>query len=195
MKPLTLSAICTVLSLLLVGCNSATTQSIPVENHASATKAASSTADSANSAVTLETVTCNAWKQSLAAQKGHIVVVDTWATWCMPCREEFPKLLELDGKYASLGVTFMSVSVDESDQKDNTLKFLQQKQSTISNYLIDDKPEAWWDLWDIKGIPIVLVFGRDGQLVRKFDNDDPDNQFTYEDVEKLLKELLEAPAS
>jgi hypothetical protein len=44
--------------------------------------------------------------------------------------------------------------------------------------------------WNIKAIPIVLVFDAKGTLVKKFDKDEPDNQFTYEDVEKLVVELL-----
>ena len=75
------------------------------------------------------------------------------------------------------------------------LPFLKKREAVFANYIIDDVGEAWWDKWQIKAIPIVLVFDREGQLVRKFDKDDPDNQFSYEDVEKLVAELLQqAPA-
>jgi hypothetical protein len=104
--------------------------------------------------------------------------------------EEFPKLVDLHEKYAKDGVVCMSVSVDEPDQKALVQDFLTRNQAYFANYLIDDKSDAWWDKWNIKGIPIVLVFDVDGKLARKFDRDDPDNQFTYADVEKLVVELL-----
>jgi thiol-disulfide isomerase/thioredoxin len=151
----------------------------------------SSPASSApNEVAQLEIVSCDQWDQHLASQRRKILVVDTWATWCVPCMEEFPKLVDLHEKYAKDGVVCMSVSVDEPDQKALVQDFLTRNQAYFANYLIDDKSDAWWDKWNIKGIPIVLVFDVDGKLARKFDRDDPDNQFTYADVEKLVVELL-----
>jgi thiol-disulfide isomerase/thioredoxin len=143
----------------------------------------------------LELVSCEQWDKALAAQQGKIVVVDTWATWCGPCKEEFPGLVALHRKHAQEGVACMSVSVDAPDERGAALEFLKQQGAAFSNFLIDDKSDAWWDKWNIKGIPVVLVFDRDGKLVKKFDKDDPDNQFTYADVEKLVIELLERAAS
>jgi thiol-disulfide isomerase/thioredoxin len=160
----------------------------------SATAANGSAAPAAD--VQLEKVSCEQWDKAFAAQKGKIVVVDTWATWCVPCVEEFPHLVELHGKHAKDGVVCMSVSVDEPEPEKYTaaLDFLKSKKATFANYLIQDEGEAWWDKWEIKAIPVVLVFGRDGKLVKKFDKDDPDNQFTYDDVEKLVAELLAKPS-
>lgn len=157
-----------------------------------ATEGAKADSNASANEITIESVTCEQWDQALAAQKGKIVVVDTWATWCIPCREEFPRLVELHRQHAEQGVVCMSVSVDEPAAKEEALGFLREHQATFANYLIEDKPDAWWDKWNIKGIPIVLVFDRDGKLSKKFDMDDPDNQFTYEDVEKHVKEMLAA---
>jgi thiol-disulfide isomerase/thioredoxin len=139
----------------------------------------------------LQAVSCEQWDAALATHRGKIVVVDTWATWCTPCKEEFHRLVDLHRKHAQDGVVCMSVSVDAPDDRGDVLRFLEEQKAEFANFLIQDKDEnAWWDKWNIKGISIVLVFGRDGKLVRKFDNDDPDNQFTYADVEKLVAELL-----
>lgn len=173
------------LSLLIVlGCEARAPES---SESASAAPAHSDTGP-----VALELVNCARWDEALARQRGRIVVVDTWATWCVPCREEFPGLVALHRKYAPQGVVCMSVSVDDPDQKDDALAFLRQQQAAFANYLIQDASDAWFDKWNIKGIPIVLVFGADGTLARKFDKDDPDNQYTYEDVDALVAELLEA---
>jgi thiol-disulfide isomerase/thioredoxin len=146
---------------------------------------------SSSNDVRLESVSVAQWDQALATHKGKIVVVDTWATTCIPCVEEFPQLVALHGKYAADGVVCMSVSVDEKTDRDAAHDFLKKQKATFPNYFIDDpKEQAWWDKWKIGAIPVVLVFDREGKLARKFDIDDPDNQFTYEDVEKLVAELV-----
>ena len=47
----------------------------------------------------------------------------------------------------------------------------------------------WQEQWDIVGVPVVRVYGRDGKLARQFDNRDPNNQFTYQDVEAFVRGL------
>jgi thiol-disulfide isomerase/thioredoxin len=125
----------------------------------------------------------------IEAQRGSIVVVDTWATWCGPCVQEFPELVEIHRKYAKDGVVCMSASLDQVKDQGKALSFLKAKGASFPNFLIEND-QSWLDKWNIKGIPIVLVFGRDGKLIRKFDHDDPDNQFEYADVDKLVQELL-----
>ena len=72
-------------------------------------------------------------------------------------------------------------------------QFLQQRGATFPNFLLnkDDKDgtQKWLDAYDIGPIPVVLVFGRDGKLAKKFDREDPDHPFTYADVNKLVEEL------
>jgi hypothetical protein len=70
---------------------------------------------------------------------------------------------------------------------------LTEKGAHFANFrmeLNDDPTEKFKDLYKIKAIPVALVFGRDGKLERKFDVDDPDHQFTYDDVKKLVGEML-----
>lgn len=169
------------LSLLLVGCNEA-----PSERTQSPVQAS----ESATTGVYLEALSDARWSEVLASEKGKIVVVDTWATWCGPCKEEFPHLVELSEKYANSDVTCISVSVDDSSQHEAALDFLRQKRATFANYRFDDENADWFDKWNIGAIPIVLVFNRQGELSQKFDKEDPDNQFTYEDVEQLVVEML-----
>src|SRR5262245_33375398 len=93
-------------------------------------------------------------------------------------------------RYAKDGLVCMSVSVDELDRKGAALKFLREKKATFPNFLLDEAVAKWSERWSINGPPAVLVYDRQGNLARKFDNNDPDKQFTYKDVEKLAKELL-----
>jgi cytochrome c biogenesis protein CcmG, thiol:disulfide interchange protein DsbE len=51
----------------------------------------------------------------LAAQRGHVVIVNYWATWCAPCRAEMPRLEAFYRRYQARGVELLGVSVDERD--------------------------------------------------------------------------------
>ena len=141
--------------------------------------------------VQLDSLATADWPKVLTEHKGRVVVVDTWATWCAPCVQEFPELVKLHKAYHARGVACISVSVDSPKAREQALEFLEHQQATFDNYIMTDGEHAWWDEWNIKSIPVVMVFDRDGELVKKFDNDDPDNQFTYADVEKLVAELVE----
>ena len=88
--------------------------------------------------------------------------------------------------YAKDGLVCMSVSVDDKDDKDKGLAFLQKQHATFENYLIDEPAAVWQKQFDVAAPPAVLVFGRDGQRLKKFGEE----QFTYEDVEKFVAPLL-----
>src|SRR5262249_37812095 len=122
--------------------------------------------------------------------KGKIIVVDVWATFCIPCMKEFPNLVEIHQQHAKDGVVCMSVSVDDSDNREKALKFLQAKGAAFPNFLLDEDASVWQEAWKSKGVPIVFVFNRDGTQAGKFDSDDPDKQFSYKDVKAKVDELL-----
>lgn len=126
---------------------------------------------------------------AVKAAKGKVAVVDIWATWCIPCKKEFPGLVVLHRKYGKQ-LACMSVSIDNADDKDKALKFLKSQDADIANFLVDEEGSKWKDRWNIGGIPIVLVFDKEGKLAKRFDNSDPDHQFTYEDVTKFVEGLL-----
>jgi thiol-disulfide isomerase/thioredoxin len=141
--------------------------------------------------VELKTVKLNALLKEIAGLKDKVVVVDVWATFCVPCKEGFPHLVELQKKYADKGVVCVSVSVDDSDAHAAALKFLKKQDAAFPNYLLDEAPPAWQDHWDITAIPAMFIY-RDGKQLAKFTYDDPDNQFTHADVEKKVISLLKA---
>jgi len=64
--------------------------------------------------ITLDPLSFAGWEQQLGKYKGDIVVADLWATWCKPCIDRFPKMVDLHGKYKDSGVTFVSVNFDDS---------------------------------------------------------------------------------
>jgi peroxiredoxin len=92
---------------------------------------------------------------------------------------------------AAEGLVCISVSVDPLEDRDKTLKFLQQQNATFPNFLLDEAQDLWQDKWKIKGPPAIFVFDREGRRARRFD-DNPDKPYEQTDVEKLVKELLRA---
>jgi hypothetical protein len=94
-------------------------------------------------------------------------------------------------------VVCVSVSVDEPDDakaRVRALEFLKAKGAAFPNYLLDENAQVWQDHFDINGPPAVFVYGRDGSLAGRFDHNDVNKQYTYRDVETLVRKVLSRAA-
>jgi thiol-disulfide isomerase/thioredoxin len=140
--------------------------------------------------VKLQVVKRTGLDAELKKLRGKVVVLDVWADFCLPCKQEFPHLVALHKKYAGKGLVCVSVSVDEADQHAAALKFLKSRGATFPNYRLDEPPPGWQEHFDIYGPPAVFVYGRDGKLAGRFDHNDVNKTFTYKDVEKLVQKVL-----
>jgi hypothetical protein len=92
-------------------------------------------------------------------------------------------------KYPAASFAAVSVSLDDPNEagvQDKVLKFLKAQQATLTNFILDEKPEFWEEKLKILGAPCVFVFNAEGGIARKFDD-----EFTYADVGKLVAQLLE----
>ena len=143
--------------------------------------------------IELRTVTLDEWYDEVAAFEGRIVVSDMWATWCIPCIERFPHMVRLSERYAERGVQFISTSLDDPTDEQAIAyakEFLAEQQATFPNYLIDGNVTDTFEDLDLMTIPAVFIYGRDGELRHRLTADDPNNQFTDEDVENAIEKLL-----
>jgi len=61
-------------------------------------------------------------EQSLAQWRGKVVVVNFWATWCAPCREEMPEFIKAQAEYGGKGLQFVGIAVDQGDKIDQFAK-------------------------------------------------------------------------
>ncbi len=90
-------------------------------------------------------------------------------------------------------VACMSVSVADKkalrEQEKDTLDFLKKQQATFANFLLDEDESLWQNKLGVDGPPAVIVFDRENRRARKFVVD-PDDLYTYRDVEALVKQLL-----
>ena len=143
--------------------------------------------------VKLTTVKYDAMIRQIAATKARLTVADAWATWCGPCKKNFPHLVEMHRKYADKGIAFASISLDNVAKPADlaaATEFLAEKKAHFTNFVLDETMEDGFDRLDITSIPAVFLFGPDGKVVRRFTLDDPNNQFTYEQVEAAVQEFL-----
>jgi len=108
------------------------------------------------------------------------LLLNFWATWCDPCREEFPDLVKLDTDYKDKGLNFIAVSIDDiTDIKSEVPKFLNQMKATMPVVLLNmNDPEPAIKLvdasWDGQ-LPATFLYDKDGKIVfRHFGKIKPD---------------------
>jgi thiol-disulfide isomerase/thioredoxin len=143
----------------------------------------------------LTPVTHEQWQQALAAHRGEIVVVDFWATWCLPCLERFPRMVELAERHAGDGVTFIAFALDDVDDAGAMRQaeaFVREQGGRIEHYVTSQEIPVAFDKLGLLGIPAVHLYDRGGNLAVKLTADDPNAQFTDEDVARAIAELVAA---
>ena len=96
--------------------------------------------------------------------KGKVTLVDFWASWCGPCRAEIPKLQALKAKY---GDKFDVLGVAVWDNPDDTRKAMEQMQITWPVIIGTQQLNEPTDLYGIKGIPHIIIFGPDGTILSR----------------------------
>jgi thiol-disulfide isomerase/thioredoxin len=147
-------------------------------------------------AVTLEPVQFNQWERELVSLRGKLVVVDVWATWCLPCLERFPHIVELNRRYRDRGVTVVSMSVDDRDDKkaaQMARQFLVKQNARFRNYLMDEPILDAFEKLGVQGIPAVFIYDRTGRRRYFLNADDPNHQFTSKEVDDAIAKLLSEP--
>jgi cytochrome c biogenesis protein CcmG/thiol:disulfide interchange protein DsbE len=100
---------------------------------------------------------------SLADLRGDVVVVNFWASWCVPCREEHPALVAAADDYRSSGVTF--VGIVYQDQPDQAIAFLDELGRAYDS-LIDPDSAAAIE-FGVFGVPETYLIDREGIVVGK----------------------------
>ncbi len=149
--------------------------------------------------VKLEIKSWDKTQELIAQHKGKIVVVDVWATYCAPCLIEFPNLVQLHKKHSDQ-IACLSISLDYQGFEDEpvetytkpVLAVLKKQGATFQNILCSTASDTVYNEKIKQGsIPIVYVYGKDGQLAGQFPNPEDPAEFTYqEDVLPLVTKLM-----
>jgi thiol-disulfide isomerase/thioredoxin len=100
--------------------------------------------------------------QSLAKYRGRVVILNFWATWCVPCRKEIPVFVELQQLYADRGIQFIGVTTEDWNQRDNIARFVQ---SNNINYpiLVGATPEQQASFHLATAIPATMIIDTQGR--------------------------------
>ena len=92
--------------------------------------------------------------------QGNVVVVDFWASWCVPCRRSFPWLNKMHAKYADDGLVIIGINLDAS--KKDAAAFLEDYPAAFRIYY--DTDAVYAKEFDIQAMPSSFVLGRDGEI-------------------------------
>lgn len=139
--------------------------------------------------VRLDLVTYKQLGSEIKNLQGQVVLVDFWADYCQPCKQKFPHVLALQRKFTGQGFAVVSVSVDDvtdADVRERVKAYLQEQRATCRNLLLAEKPEVWVPKLQMKSIPAMMLFDRDGRLINRWDGNDID----LSAVEKRITQLL-----
>lgn len=98
----------------------------------------------------------------LSKLKGQVVMINFWASWCGPCRQEFPILDSMYRKYRPMGFTLLGVNV-EPDMKDAEEKFL-SKIAPVAFPLLMDKENGVSALYGVTAMPSTVLVDRKGNV-------------------------------
>ena len=93
--------------------------------------------------------------KSLADYKGEVVLLNVWATWCLPCRTEMPSIQRLHEAYAPKGLKVVAVSIDNPGTKDEIRKFLAEYKLTFE--VLHDSLQAVQQAYQTTGVPETFV--------------------------------------
>ena len=129
---------------------------------------------------------------AIAREKGKVVLVNFWATWCVPCREEFPDLSRLQKAYESGGLRVIGVSTDFAKETAAVEKFLAEQKPSFPNYrktsggddqvFIDAVEKSWGG-----ELPFSVLYGRDGKKAGTLSG-----KHSYADYEAEIRKLLKS---
>lgn len=100
---------------------------------------------------------------TLSTYRGKVVLLDFWATWCDPCREEIPHFVEMQNNYREQGLQIIGVSMDDGPEpvRDFYQRFNMNYPVVMGNAEIGELYGG------VFGLPITFLIGRDGRIYSK----------------------------
>ncbi len=204
------------LVLLLTGCGPAS----HVENHVTTTAGedpsvsppatapkiastagdvAAASSDSKHKAISLRVADANTLERVLRQQRGKVVLVDFWATWCIPCKKNLPRIVAFGDKHRDAGLVVISLSIDDLSSQEDALRFLKSVKAHDINLI-----SKWGagsesaERFDFSGeVPFYRLYDRTGKLRYEFSGN-AESRTGVESVEQIeprIQELLRQQAS
>ena len=126
----------------------------------------------------------------LAHEKGNVVLVNLWATWCKPCVHEMPLLEKLHQNYQGKGLKVVTLSIDEVSKADSlVVPYWEEMNFSMDNYLIAHHDQGAFinkidPLW-LGLLPTSFIFGADGKKLETITG-----AMSYKGFEKKMLKVL-----
>jgi len=127
-------------------------------------------------------------KDIVAQNKGKVVLLNFFATWCVPCHTEFPDIVKLQNDFKGKGLQVVEVSMNDITDKDELQKYLAETKPPFTVYLAANTEDKFYTdvdpRWDT-ALPMTMIFDRDGKNVHFYKEARTYAQFK-DDVTPLL---------
>jgi thiol-disulfide isomerase/thioredoxin len=127
-------------------------------------------------------------EQSLSSLKGRIVILNFWATYCIPCRKEMPDLAAIQNEYAALGVQVIGASADEMEDRTKILEFIKQTKINFPVW-VGATPADMMRFGLGTALPGTVVIGKDGRVAKVISG-----VINPSDLKKQLESMLASTA-
>jgi thiol-disulfide isomerase/thioredoxin len=121
--------------------------------------------------IALATVDSRGLADAVARHRGKVVLVEFWATWCVPCVKLFPHTVVLQRRAADRGLAVIAVSMDDTDNQEAVLRFLRGHEATFENFIsrygVGSEGFEAFDISD-GALPHLKLYDRNGRLQKTF---------------------------
>lgn len=126
-------------------------------------------------------------KVTLSELRGKIVVVNFWATWCLPCRVETPALERTYEQYKDSGMVIFGVNLTNQDLMSSVSSFVQEFKLTYP-ILMDNDGRVSSTLYQVRGLPTTFFINREGIIRTVLVGGPMSETFIRSKIEALLRE-------
>ena len=121
----------------------------------------------------------------LSEFRGEVVMINFWATWCGPCRQEMPLLQKLYSRYRDVGFELLGVNIDGKNAKAKNMA----KRLKVSYPILFDSDKNVSELYDVDAMPTTVMVDRDGRVRHIYRGYLPGHEDKYQTkIRALLKE-------
>ena len=143
-----------------------------------------------NIAPRIKTINVKELSKLINTNKDRVLLINVWATWCVPCREEFPDLVKISESYSDR-IRVVGISVDDSEILDSkVIPFLKNQKAAFENYLLKViEPEDFINLLSKEwsgAIPVTFIYNKSGKQ-----NQMLIGKQNYELFEQAVKKVIE----
>ncbi|MFP5222235.1 MAG: TlpA family protein disulfide reductase [Acidobacteriota bacterium] len=120
--------------------------------------------------------------KTVSQSRGKVVVINFWASWCGPCRQEIPELIELRKRFPEDKLVILGVSVDQ----EHSMYAMYKSRAGFNYPVMRAKPDVS-QAFSIRAIPRTVVYSPKGEVVHS-----QEGYMAGDDLEKMIKKLIGA---